>query len=191
MRNGFLLLMAAFVAIIAWAGSKVLEPVPALKRPVVSHESTVAHVRESLAKAAAFGRGSWVGEVGALNQVLAAPANQRVIFQNAGMQLRVQNCYLEMASGRADLIMVLDAHGRDIVCHLSMEPMSLQRGSGLRFIEASIGGLQLPSIFAGFVAPLWTPCIDLSWPIVDAAATAQQIEITPKAVILKWEKSSP
>lgn len=190
-RNALLLLMLACVAIIAWAGSKVLEPVPGLNRPVISHASTVDHVRESLAKSAVLGRGSWVGEVGALNQVLAEPANQRVIFQIAGMQLRFQRSYLEMAPGTADLIMVLDAHGREIVCRLSVEPVPLQGGSGIQFIKASVGGLQLPSFLAGFVAPLWTPCIDLSWPIIDAAASAQQIEITPKAIILKWEKSSP
>ena len=189
-RNILLLLAVGILAGIAWAGSKVLEPVGGLKHPVVPNASTVAHIRESLTKAAAFGQGNWVGEVGAVNQVLAATANARALLDVGGLQLRFQRCYVEMDEGSADLIMVLDANGREIACRLSMEPVALGEGNSVQFTKATFGGLHVPSIVADFVAPLWTPCIESSRPLVQEVAAAKKIEITPKAVILKWAEPS-
>lgn len=190
-RNILLLIAVAILAAMAWAGSKALEPVGGLMSPVVPKASTVAHVRESLANAAAFGQGSWVGEVGVVNQVLAATATEHQIVDKGGMRLRFQRCYMEFAAGTADLIMVLEVNGRELVCRLSMEPVAWSKGSGVRFLKASIGGLHVPPIVADLAAPLWAPCIERSRSLVQEVATAKQIEITPKAVILKWAKSSP
>ena len=190
LRSLALLLLLCLVGGLGWAVSKAIQPVAGVKPPVASNASMVAHLEGSFAKVVAFGRGNWVGEIGALNQFLASKAAPRPLVDIAGKALRFERCYLETSEGVLDLVMVLGIDGRTLVCRLGMVPVSKDGGSGVEFTRASIGGLEIPEFAAGYFAPLWTPCVESFQQSIGAVASAKRIEFTPGAVIVQWSASS-
>lgn len=189
-RNLVLVVLLCLAGMLAWAVTKALQPIPGPRPPVPANASTVAHLEDALFKASAFGRGNWVGETGALNQFLAEKARPRPLFEVAGKELRFERCYLETGEGTLDLVMVVDAGGRSLVCRLGMVPAAKDGAPRVRFSRATIGGLEIPEIAAGYFAPLWMPCVASSGPVLKKIASAKRIEITPGAVIVQWSASS-
>lgn len=190
LRNLALLVVLCLAGGLGWAVSKAMQPAAGVKPPVAPHASTVAQLEESFAKSAAFGRGKWVGEIGVLNQFLASKAAPRQLVDLGGKTLRFERCYIETREGALDLVMVLGADGRELVCRLGMAPDSTDGGAGLKFTSASIGGLEVPAFAARYFAPLWTPCMESFQRRLGAVSSAKGIEFTPGAVIVQWSASS-
>ena len=189
-RNVFLLCLMCVVGVMAWLASKAIEPVSGVKPPTVLNDSVVAHVAESLTKSAAFGRGNWVGEESSLNQVLASQEVPRLLFRFAGTAVRFQRCYIKLGTGMLDLVMLLEVAGRTVVCRLELAPVVEGAGMGVRFTGASIGTITIPEFAVGYFAALWRPCLAVDPSFIDKIASAKNIEVIPRAVILKWSDSS-
>ncbi len=190
LRNFCIVLALVVGALAGWAVSLAMKPVQVATPSVVPNAAIADQFVESLAKSATSRRANWVGPVASFNQLLATKAPPRLLTTIAGTAVQFERCHIEPREGVLDLVMLLDVGGRQIVCRLALVPIEKDGGTGIRVAGASIGSLTIPQVLAQYLAPIWSPCVENSRSFLERIASANRVEVTPRALIVQWSASS-